>query len=527
MNKFFKILNVILIALILFLVGFLVGKKYDFTYDENDEIVGLQYSKNEQKIRRLVSLIDNQYVNKVNSDSLVDEAINFMVGKLDPHSTYLDKTMIKKATEQQSGFFLGIGLNYRILNDTIVVTYMANGTPNSKLLKFGDRIIAVDQKSVVGKNTEQFTKLTKGEKDSNVELTILRHQQQLKYQLKRTQVPLPTVTGKHMLTPEIGYLKLARFGDQSAIEVHNALQELLKNGMKTLVFDLRGNPGGVMRTAEQIADEFLTKDELIVYTQDKSQTKKYIYATNYGLFEKGKVYVLIDESSASSSEIVAGALQDYGRGIIVGRRSFGKGLVQREINLGDDTRVRLTVANYYTPSGRSIQRPYDKGNQEYADDLYQRLKNVELYSKDSIKVNENLRFVAPSGKIVYGGGGIIPDEFVPFDVSSVSNWLIYNNDSPYYSEFIFKKADHLHHLFLFENEQRYIKYFGAGIFRADFLKMIGVPTHQFNKKLGTTLDTYLKAILAQELYGDRAYYEIWSPEDEMIKRILELEKTKS
>ncbi|MBF0596721.1 S41 family peptidase [Faecalibacter rhinopitheci] len=527
MKIFFKILNIFLLALILFLVGFLVGKKYDFAFDENDDIVGLQYSSNEQKIRRLVSLIDNQYVNDVNSDNLVDEAINFMIGKLDPHSTYLNKDMIKKANEELSGEYAGVGLQYRVINDTAVVSQMLPGSPNYEKLKFGDRIIEIANKPVFAENLKQFTALLKGKNQSSVDIKIIRNKQPLSIKLKRSMVPVPTVTGKHMINEEIGYIKLTRFGDKSAIEVHSALKELLDQGMKTLVFDLRGNPGGVMRVAEEIADEFLTKDELIVYTQDKSKAKKYIYATNYGLFEHGKVYVLIDESSASSSEIVAGALQDYGRGTIVGRRSYGKGLVQREINLGDDTRVRLTVANYFTPSGRSIQRPYDKGKQAYGDDIYQRLKNGELYNKDSIKVNEELRFKAPSGKIVYGGGGIIPDEFVPLDVSSVSNWLVYNNDAKLYQEFIFKKADQFHSLFLLENEKRYINYFGAGILRNDFLNMIGVPSKEFNPALSNTIDTYIKAILANELFGNRAYLEIWSKEDEMIKKILELENTKS
>lgn len=527
MKKLLKILNLLLVTLIIFLIGFLVGKKYDVAFDENNEIVGLQYSENEQKIRRLVALIDNQYVNNVNSDSLVDEAINFMVSKLDPHSSYLDKEMIKKATEEISGEYAGVGLQFQVISDTVVVAKMMHGTVNFGKLKFGDRIVSVENKNVTNAGLKDFNALIKGQNKSEVTLGIIRNHQPKTIKLKRVMVPIPTVTGKHMLTNDIGYIKLTRFGDKSAIEFHQALKELLGKGMKTLVFDLRGNPGGLMRAAEQIADEFLTKNELIVYTQDKSKTKKYTYATNYGLFEHGKVYVLIDESSASSSEIVAGALQEYGRGIIVGRRSYGKGLVQREINLGDDTRVRLTVANYYTPSGRSIQRPYDKGNQAYGDDIYQRLKNGELYNKDSIKVNEKLKFIAPSGKVVYGGGGIIPDEFVALDVSSVSNWLVYNNDAKFYKEYIFKKADQYHDLFLLQRESTYIKYFGAGILRNDFLNLIGIPANQFNPQFANTIDTYIKATLAEDLFGSRAYYEIWSKEDEMIKRILELENTKS
>ena len=528
MNRFFKIVNVLLLTIILILVGFYLGKKYDFVYDEQDKIVGITSNKNEQKIKRLVSLIDQQYVNQVNSDSIVDQTINFMVGNLDPHSTYLDKNMIKLAEEEQKGVFLGVGLNFKIINDTILITRTVPGTINSNKLKFGDRILAVNNKSVTGKNVNLFTSLIKESNENSIlDLKISRDNKIRVEKLNTTLVPIPTVVGKHMISKDIGYLKLARFGEKSAIEVHNGLQDLLNQGMKTLVFDLRGNPGGLINSAEQIADEFLKEKELIVYTEDKSKQKNYVYATKNGLFENGKIYVLIDENSASASEIIAGAIQEYDRGVIVGRRSFGKGLVQREIDLGDGTKVRLTVANYFTPAGRSIQRPYEKGNEVYADDLHQRLKNGELYNKDSIKVNKKLKYKAPSGKIVYGGGGIIPDEFVPFDISSVSNWLNYNNDSQIYHDFLVKKADKFHDLFLLDDENRFINYFGAGILRDDFLKMIGVPPNQFDKSLSATIDNYIKATLAQELFGSYAYYKIWLPEDEMIKKVLELERTKS
>ena len=528
MNKFFKIFNVLLLTIILLLVGFLLGKKYDFVYNEQDRIVGVSSNKNEQKIKRLVALIDQQYINPINSDSIVDQTINFMVGNLDPHSTYLDKKMIKLAEEEQSGSFLGVGLNYKILNDTIVVTRTIPGTVNSNKLKFGDRILAVNNTAVTGKNVNLFASLVKENNENAIlDFKISRDHKISVQKLKNTSVPIPTVVGKHMINEDIGYLKLIRFGEKSAVEVHQGLQDLLNQGMKTLVFDLRGNPGGLINVAEQIADEFLKEKELIVYTEDKSKQKKYAYATAKGLFQEGKIYVLIDENSASASEIIAGAIQEYDRGVIVGRRSFGKGLVQREIDLGDGTKVRLTVAKYYTPAGRSIQRPYEKGNQVYADDLHQRLKSGELYSKDSIKVNEKLKYKAPSGKIVYGGGGIMPDEFVPFDISSVSNWLNYNNDSQLYHDYIVKKADKFHNLFLLENENRFVNYFGAGILRNDFLNLIGVPPNQFDKSLSATIDNYIKATLAQELFGSYAYYKIWLPEDEMIKKVLELERTKS
>lgn len=523
MKGFFKVINIFLLVIIIFLVGFLVGKKYDFALDDNKDIIGLQYSDNEQKIRRLVSLIDNEYVNEINSDSLVDDAINYMVGKLDPHSTYINKASVQQAEEQIKGEFVGIGVQFRVLSDTIIVERTIPGTANTGKLQFGDQLISVDNQSLIAKDNKTIETLLIGKKDSEINLSVIRDKKPIAVKLKRTIVPIATVTGEHMLTKDMGYIKLTRFSENSAKEVHQALDNLVGQGMKTLVFDLRGNGGGIMRIAEEIADEFLTKDELIVYTQDKSKKKKYIYATNYGLFEKGKVYVLIDESSASSSEIVAGALQDYGRGTIVGRRSFGKGLVQREINLGDNTRVRLTVANYFTPSGRSIQKPYDKGTAKYSDDLYERLKSGELYNKDSIKINKKLEYTAPSGKKVYGGGGIIPDEFVALDTNSVANWLYYNQDANYFNDFLFKKIYSIHDFFMFHNEKTYLRYFSAGMYRKEFLGVLGIPANEFNPIYSTTVDNYMKAVIAEDLYGSRAFYEVWSPEDEMIKRIFELE----
>lgn len=508
-------------------MGFFMGKKYDFTYDENNDIILLKTSDNEHKIRKLISLINDQYIGNVNSDSLVDDALNTMINKLDPHSTYLSKEMSKRSDEELNGEFTGLGIQFRVIKDTITISRTLEDSPNSSLLKFGDQIISIKNQSLTGKNSEKFNAIVSKIPEQKIPIQVRRNQQNLSINLTKKMIPIPTVEGNHMITKDLGYIRLIRFSERSPSEVHLALKDLLAKGMKSLVLDLRGNPGGVMKAAEQIADEFLRENELIVYTKDKKGERKDIFATNYGLFEHGKVYVLIDESSASSSEIVAGALQDYGRGIIVGRRSFGKGLVQKEVALGNDSRVRLTVANYYTPAGRSIQRPYDKGKLAYADEIYERLKNGELYNKDSIKVNEKLKFKAPSGKIVYGGGGIIPDEFVPFDVSSISNWLIYNNDSPFYEQFLYGKALELNDLFLLKNEKTYIKYFGAGIFRNDFLNMMGIPLSQFDTKFEKTIDKYIKATIAKEIFGPRAYYEIWNDEDEMIKKILELEKTKS
>lgn len=522
MRLFFKILNIFLIVMIIFIAGFMVGKKYDIAVDENDKLVGLEYSANEQKIRRLVSLIDNQYVENVNTDSLVDKAITQMLSQLDPHTTYLDKKSIQKVTQQMSGSFQGIGVNVKSYNDTIVITRVVPESPNIGNLFSGDRILKIDGIDVSDLNSDQATALMKGGNQSEISLTVLRNNSLVEVEAKKGSLPLPSVVSSFMINDEMGYIKLVRFAEQSAKEVHSALEKLNAQGMKSLVFDLRGNPGGIMTVAEQIADEFLKEKELIVYTQDKEEKRKYIYATSRGIFEHGKVYVLIDENSASASEIVSGALQEYGRATIIGRRSFGKGLVQREISLGDGTRLRLTVARYYTPSGRSIQRPYDEGNAAYSDEIYRRLQSGELYSKDSIKFNKDLEYKAPSGKIVYGGGGIVPDEFVPIDSSKLGQW-IYHSSTRDTEDFIFKKVEENRYNPFWLNEDIFLKYYDITPIYDEFLGIMGIRGRNVNEHDEEILKDFLKASIAEQLFGTNALYKAWIPQDSMIRKVFEIE----
>lgn len=500
----------------------MVGKKYDIAVDENDKLVGLEYSANEQKIRRLVSLIDNQYIENVNTDSLVDKAITQMLSQLDPHTTYLDKKSIQKVTQQMSGSFYGIGVQVKSYHDTIVITRVMPESKNLNTLLAGDRILKIDGIDISELNAEQATALLKGGTQSEVGLTILRNKSLLNVEAKKGSLPLPSVVSSFMINDDMGYIKLIRFAEQSAKEVHSALEKLKSKGMKTLVFDLRGNPGGIMTVAEQIADEFLKEKELIVYTQDKEEKRKYIYATSKGIFEDGKVYVLIDEGSASASEIVAGALQEYGRATIIGRRSFGKGLVQREISLGDGTRLRLTVARYYTPSGRSIQRPYDEGNVVYSDEIYRRLQSGELYTKDSIKYNKNLEYEAPSGKIVYGGGGIVPDEFVPIDSSKLGQW-IYHSSTRDTEDFIFKKIEDNRYNPFWLEENLFLEYYDITPVYDEFLRVMGIKARNVNDHDKNVLKDFLKASVAEQLFGTNALYRAWTPQDSMIRKVFELE----
>lgn len=525
MRLFLKIVNAVFIALILIVIGFMLGRKYDIALDENDNLVGLEYSANEQKIRRLVSLIDNQYMEEVNTDSLVDNVINQILGQLDPHSSYLNKETLEKVTQQMSGSFKGIGIQVRTIDDTLTITQVLPYSPNYRNLLIGDKILNIDSVNILGMSSDNAQTLFKAKDSETINLTLLRNGKLQVVKANKGDVPLPSVVASFKITQDLGYIKLSRFAERSAEEVHAALEDLTQKGIKSLVLDLRGNPGGVMKVAEQIADEFLTKNELIVYTQDKDEKRKYIYATSKGLFEKGKVYVLIDEGSASASEIVAGALQEYGRATIIGRRSFGKGLVQREISLGDGTRVRLTVAHYYTPSGRSIQRPYDEGNKAYSEELYRRVKSGELYFKDSIKINKDLEYKTPSGKIVYGGGGIIPDEFVPVDTLQLKGWLLQNAYSDANQNFFFKKILENQFNPFWMNEKWFLEYNDITPVYKEYLGVLGIRESVLKEEEIELIKNFIKTSIAEQLFGTNALYKAWWKEDSMIKKVLELENS--
>lgn len=523
MKKFLKIINIILIVFILLTAGFMLGRKYDLALDEDEKLVGIEYSANEQKIRRLVSLIDSQYMEDVNTDSLVDNAINQIIEQLDPHSNYLSKQDLERSEQEMKGHYRGLGISLGNIDDTLTIMGVLQESPNRGKIFIGDKIIKLNDTSVAGLTVDGATSILKESQKETQGLTILRNNELIEVDVVKREISLPSVTSAFMVDENLGYLKLERFAEHSDEEVHDALKYLKDNGMKTLVFDLRDNPGGIMRVAERIADEFLKKNELIVYTQDRDEKRKYIYATSGGLFEDGKIYVLVNEASASASEIVAGALQEYGRATLVGRRTFGKGLVQREIGLGDGTRVRLTVAHYYTPSGRSIQRPYDEGKQVYSEELYRRFKNGELYSADSIKVNLDLEYTAPSGKIVYGGGGIIPDEFVPVDTLGLKIWTFRNLHSEYNLKFFNKKILENRFNPLWLNEDWFIKHYDITPVYNDFIGSVGVKPDRINEKETEILKNFLRSSLADELFGYNARVKAWWPEDLMIQKVIDLE----
>lgn len=385
--------------------------------------------KTEQKINYALQLFRFAYVDKVDEPKLVQDAIIQMLKDLDPHSVYISKEELDKMNEPLVGNFDGIGVQFQILKDTIYVVDVVTGGPSEKVgIIAGDKIVAIDDKAATGDSISTnfvFSKL-RGKKGTLVKVSILRKNKNkvLDFNITRDKIPLTSIDAIFMATPEVGYIRLDRFSRTSMDEFRKALSDLKAQGMKDLIFDLRGNSGGYMDIAIDLADEFLNADKLIVYTEGTSSPKQEYKSTAKGGFEKGKLVIMIDEGSASASEIVSGAVQDWDRGLVVGRRSYGKGLVQRPFDLPDGSVIRLTTARYHTPSGRCIQKSYSDGLDDYYSDYMKRYTSGELLSPDKIKFPDSLKYQTNNKRTVYGGGGITPDIFIPIDTSRINDYFI-------------------------------------------------------------------------------------------------------
>ncbi|NNK74291.1 MAG: S41 family peptidase, partial [Flavobacteriaceae bacterium] len=385
-------------------VGIYIGGRLSFT-DNSDRLFTSNSKKD--KLNRLIDYIDYEYVDEVNTDSIVDVTVNSILDNLDPHSTYIPKEDLKRVTENMKGDFVGIGVSFYTYRDTVTVIRPLEGGPSIKAgIIGGDRIISANGEPIYGKSwsNEAVVNRLKGEKGSRVKLTVYREGESklLEFKIKRNDVPIKSVDASYMLNETLGYIKINRFAESTYNEFKTGLDDLIDRGATKMVLDLRDNPGGFLGIAERIADEFLEDDKLILFTRNKKGKVERSYASGKGDFEEGEIFVLINENSASASEIIAGALQDNDKGTILGRRSYGKGLVQREMGLGDGSAVRLTISRYYTPTGRSIQRAYNNGNKDYFDEYYRRIQNGELSNSDNIEVHDSLKFTTPEGKIVYG-----------------------------------------------------------------------------------------------------------------------------
>jgi carboxyl-terminal processing protease len=503
--------------------GILIGMSFDGS--SNNFLSSSKSTSQEQKIKKLINFIENDYVDKVSTESLLDGAIKQMLGELDPHSVYIPKENLQAVKENMQGNFVGIGVQFRMIADSITVVQPIKDGPSIKAgIKAGDRILMANKDTLFGKNmmSGAIPKFLKGKPDTEVNLQVYRKSTDSLFNIAitRGKVNIKSVDLAYMMNDSVGYIKLDRFARSTFLEFKSSLNTLINRGMTDLVLDLRGNGGGFIDIANSIVDEFLEDDKLIVFTKNNKDEIEKSFATQRGAFEKGGLYILIDENSASASEIVAGALQDNDKGTIIGRRSFGKGLVQIEMALGDGSAVRLTTARYYTPTGRSIQKPYDgNGNKNYYKDYQQRIASGELLSKDSIQVIDSLKFTTPKGKIVYGGGGIIPDVFVPIDTNSYMSNFYFNTITNFAFEFVDTNRKQLEKW----NINSFIKGFDTNekVFNSYLSKI--KDKVKTSSKAKQSIKKYLKASIASALFGDIGYYRIIHQEDKMLQKVLELE----
>ena len=381
-----------------------------------------------EKLLRAVNVVQSQYVDNVDLETLVEDAIKGMLRELDPHSVYLSASELRRANEPLQGSFDGIGVQFQILHDSIVVISPVPGGPSEKVgILAGDKIIKINGESSTGSQvTNDFVQeRLRGPRGSTVQVGIFRKgsSEILEFTITRGRIPINSVDAYFMATPEIGYIKLNRFSRTTMREFREAMTFLNERGMQHLILDLNNNSGGFLDVAIDLTDQFLETDQLIVYTEGNASPTQEFKSTSRGSFKKGKLVVLVNEGSASASEILAGAVQDWDRGLLVGRRTFGKGLVQRPYDLPDGSAIRLTTARYHTPTGRSIQKPYDEGTDRYFEDLADRMRKGELINQNKIIFPDSLKFLTKNNKrIVYGGGGIMPDFFIPVDTTRVSNY---------------------------------------------------------------------------------------------------------
>ena len=507
-------------------IGILIGSVLNFANRP-----GTIFSKSTEaaKIKRLIDYIQYDYVDEVDTDYLLDGAINHVVSKLDPHSVYFTKDELQQENEQFEGNFVGIGVQFVVNKDSVIITKILKGGPSEPIgLKPSDRILFANKDSLSDAKltSNEVIKILKGEQNTEVTLNIYRPSENkiIDFTLTRGDVPLKSVSAQYMLNDEVGFIKVDRFAKTTYDEFKEALDKLIAEGMKELVLDLRNNPGGFMVEANKIADEFLEEGKLIVFTKNKRGDIEKDFATEKGAFENGHVYILINENSASASEIVAGALQDNDRGTIIGRRSFGKGLVQQTMELGDGSAVRLTIARYYTPTGRSIQKPYDLNHsKEYYEQFSKRFESGELMFADSIKVNDSLKFTTPKGKIVYGGGGIVPDVFVAIDTTQYleNRYLIGLN------RFAFDYADRNREDLKKYTVESFINSFDAdGKIVDQYLKEIDVDDLLIPNYKMDIIKKAIKSNIAQSIFDDNEYNQIILANDKMLGKVIELENQK-
>ena len=481
--------------------------------------------------------ISNLYVDSVDEKKLVEDAIRGMLDKLDPHSSYMTPKEVKDANEPLNGNFEGIGVQFNMIEDTLLVIQPVTNGPSEKVgIIAGDRIVSVNDSAIAGvkMSKEEIMKRLRGPKGTKVKLGVIRQgiKDRLTFTVVRDKIPVKSVDAVYMIRPQIGYIRIGNFGATTHQEFLEGLKTLRDQGMQHLILDLQENGGGYLKAAVDIANEFLQRNDLIVYTVGRKVPRTEYKADGGGVMRDGKVVVLVDSYTASAAEIVTGAIQDQDRGIVVGRRTFGKGLVQRPLDMPDGSMIRLTIAHYYTPSGRCIQKPYTKGeNRDYAMDVINRLKSGELTNADSIHFADSLKFeTLKERRAVYGGGGIMPDEYIPLDTT------VYTR---FHRELTAKSIVLQHNLRYVDNHRKQLKkaWTSFDAFKQNFQvpqslvdailkdgeKQNIKPKDQAElEKTLPHLRLQLKALIARDIWDMSEYYSIFNEENEMVKRALEV-----
>lgn len=489
---------------------------------------------NAQKLGTTLYLIENYYTDTVNLDKLTEDAIIAALKELDPHSAYISKKDVEKANEQLVGSFEGIGVTFQLIRDTITVISPVPGGPSDKLgILAGDKFIRIDGEDAFGKkvDNEYVQKHLRGKKGTKVTVTVKRGNdpELMDFEIVRDKIPLNSINAYFMMEKNVGYIKMDRFAQETTKEFTTALSSLKQQGMKSLILDLRSNTGGYLNTAIEMVDQFLKADQLIVYTEGLHSPRQEWKSSDDGMYTKGNLVILIDEGSASASEILSGAVQDHDRGVLIGRRSFGKGLVQRPFNLPDGAVIRLTTARYHTPTGRCIQRPYEEGSEEYYKEMTKRLEHGEYFHADSIHFPDSLRYRTDNGRLVYGGGGIMPDIFMPVDTSF--NSKLYTNlirkgvFNKYTVDYAMANRDQL--------KKQYPEF---SQFNQDFqiteAMMEEVKSVAEQEKVTWNEEEYqrsekyiklqIKALIARNVWEMQQYYEVTLTEDPVIDKALEV-----
>ena len=513
------------------IIGIFLGNKLNTGTSQKLENFNLAKSN---KLTNIVDLIANAYVDSISKEKLIEEAIPGLLKNLDPHTSYISVKDMQEVTEEMTGNFSGIGVQFSIQNDTVMVVDVVTGGPSHHLgVAPGDRIVTVNDSVIAGVqiNNDKVMSLLRGDKGTQVKIGIKRRgiKDLISYDITRGDIPITSVDVSYMIDDITGYIKVSRFGERTYEEFKDGLNKLNSKGMQKIIVDLRGNPGGYLGAVIRMVNEFLEGGEAILYTEGNSQPRK-----TYGASEKGSsidkdIVVLIDDFSASASEIFAGAIQDNDRGWVVGRRSFGKGLVQEQIPLMDGSALRLTVSRYYTPSGRCIQKSYENGNDEYYQDIMKRMVHGEFQEADSIHMPDSLSYKTIHGRTVYGGGGIMPDFFVPADTSGYSDYFSKLIQKRLIYTYALDYADqHRNQLKKFKDIKEFEKYLDEKSILNDFISFAaskGVPKDNEGLRIsGKIIDVQLKAYIARNIIGEDGFYPIVMQIDNTLLKALEVSK---